>query len=214
VPLQLEPYETQKRRWPSAGRHILAQFDEASVVVYQAFAPAIGEFAVEHQRFGGPFGFGRMSWIKPNFLWMMYRCGWATKENQERVLAVRLRRSGFDEILRRAVHSSFEPAVYPNHESWRAAVSGSDVRLQWDPDHTPTGEPVERRAIQLGLRGETLARYAGEWIVRVDDVTALVRGQAAHRARGRRSSLYTPREDVYPIGDPAVARKLGVDHVE
>src|SRR5262245_56200485 len=22
-----------------------------------------------------------MSWVKPNFLWMMYRSGWATKEN-------------------------------------------------------------------------------------------------------------------------------------
>jgi len=24
-----------------------------------------------------------MSWIKPNFLWMMYRCGWGTKEGQQ-----------------------------------------------------------------------------------------------------------------------------------
>src|SRR4051812_10291895 len=102
MPLQLEPYEAQRRRWPSAGRHILAHYDEATVVVYQAFSIAIGEFAVQHQRFGGPFSFGRMSWIKPNFLWMMYRCGWATKENQEMVLAIRLGRPGFDEILRRA----------------------------------------------------------------------------------------------------------------
>jgi len=24
----------------------------------------------------------RMTWIKPNFLWMMYRSGWASKKNQ------------------------------------------------------------------------------------------------------------------------------------
>ncbi|MFM7854759.1 MAG: DUF4291 family protein [Flammeovirgaceae bacterium] len=24
----------------------------------------------------------RMTWMKPNFLWMMYRSGWATKHNQ------------------------------------------------------------------------------------------------------------------------------------
>jgi len=54
MPLQLELYEAQKRRWPSAGRHILAQYDATSLVVYQAFSKAIGEFAVEHQRFGGP----------------------------------------------------------------------------------------------------------------------------------------------------------------
>ena len=54
-------------------------------------------------RFGGPdFSFERMSWIKTNFLWMMYRCGWASKKDQQRVLAVRLSHEGFKEILRHA----------------------------------------------------------------------------------------------------------------
>lgn len=212
MPLQLELYEAQKRSWPSAGRHILAQYDAMSVVVYQAFSKAIGEFAVEHQRFGGPFSFSRMSWIKPNFLWMMYRCGWATKENQEMVLAVRLRRSGFDEILGRAVHSNFQPAVYADRDAWHSAVNRSDVRLQWDPDHSPTGEPVDRRAIQLGMRAEALARYAGEWIISVEDVTPLVKEEAPHRSRDQRASLRIPREDVYPVEDEDTARRLGVEH--
>ncbi|MFT5999906.1 MAG: hypothetical protein ACI81P_002365 [Neolewinella sp.] len=39
-----------------------------------------------HQQLGGPaFSYQRMSWIKPNFLWMMYRCGWAKKQDQERL---------------------------------------------------------------------------------------------------------------------------------
>lgn len=85
----VDRYIDQTSRWPKEGRHILAQFDAQSVVVYQAFRPAIGHNAAEHGHFSGPdFGYGRMSWIKPNFLWMMYRCGWATKENQEVVLAV------------------------------------------------------------------------------------------------------------------------------
>jgi hypothetical protein len=50
--LRLEPYLLQNARWPSAGRHILAQFDAESVVVYQAFRPAIAEEAVALQRFG------------------------------------------------------------------------------------------------------------------------------------------------------------------
>jgi hypothetical protein len=29
-----------------------------------------------------------LTWIKPPFLWMMYRCGWATKPGQETVLDV------------------------------------------------------------------------------------------------------------------------------
>src|SRR6516165_8516790 len=107
-----EPYTTQEARWPTSGRHILAQFDEGSVIVYQAYRPAIGHFAAEHGYFGGEFSLSRMSWIKPTFLWMMYRCGWASKEGQEVVLAVRLKRTAFDEILRRAVHSTFAPEVY------------------------------------------------------------------------------------------------------
>ena len=57
-----------------------------------------------------------MSWVKPNYLWMMYRSVWGTKEGQEVTLAVRLRRDAFDEILREAVHSTFEPEVYKTHE--------------------------------------------------------------------------------------------------
>jgi hypothetical protein len=77
--LMIEPYLAQEAHWPRSGRRILAQFDEESVVVYQAYRPAIGHFAAEHGYFGGAFSLSRMSWIKPNFLWMMYRCGWASK---------------------------------------------------------------------------------------------------------------------------------------
>ena len=42
---------------------------------------------------------------------MMYRCGWATKEGQEVVLALWIRRSGFDEALAyvKAVSEPFGP---------------------------------------------------------------------------------------------------------
>ena len=33
----------------------------------------------------------RMTWIKPNFLWMMYRSGWAEKKGQENILAIYLK---------------------------------------------------------------------------------------------------------------------------
>ena len=92
-------YREQVARWPREGRHIMAHYDDDSIVVYQAYRPSIGTYAAEHQRFGGDWSFSRMSWIKPNFLWMMYRCGWAEKPGQEVVLAIRLDRRGFDEIL-------------------------------------------------------------------------------------------------------------------
>ena len=73
--LHLEPYTQQLARWPATRRHILAQFDEQHVVVYQAYRPSIAAYAVAHGKFGQDFSFSRMTWIKPNFLWMMYRSG-------------------------------------------------------------------------------------------------------------------------------------------
>ncbi len=190
---------------------MLASFDDETIVVYQAYRPAIADFAVEHQRFGGEWSLGRMSWIKPNFLWMMYRCGWATKPGQERVLAVRMRRTGFDEVLAAAVHSSFVPEVYGDAEAWRRALDASPVRLQWDPDHDPHGTPQVRRAIQLGLAKEPLRRYSHEWTVAIEDVTSFVREQHAHVVASRLDELATPVERVYPMTDPDVARRLGVE---
>jgi Domain of unknown function (DUF4291) len=210
--LTTEPYTTQEVRWPRSGRHILAQFDSESVVVYQAYNSAIGHFAARHGYFGGGFSLSRMSWIKPNFLWMMYRSGWGTKENQEVTLAVRLRREAFDEILRQAVHSTFVPEVYGSEDAWKRAVAGSDVRLQWDPDHDPSGRPLERRAIQLGLRGEVLTRYAKDWLLEIQDVSDFVREQRTNAAAPY-DRLVTPSEDVYPVADIEVAKRLGLSPI-
>ncbi|WP_406698980.1 DUF4291 domain-containing protein [Singulisphaera sp. Ch08] len=207
--LLTEPYLAQKDRWPRIGRHILAQFDDESVVVYQAYSQAIGHFAARHGYFGGGFSTSRMTWIKPNFLWMMYRSGWGTKENQEVTLAVRLKRDAFDEIHRLAVHSSFDSDSYGSQVGWKQAVADSDVRLQWDPDHGPSGSPVERRAIQLGLRGKVLAKYAKEWLLDIQDISGFVGEQRANAAIPY-DRLVTPREAVYLVGDPVVAARLGV----
>ena len=123
--LRLEPYVAQAARWPRAGKHVMAQFDADSVVVYQAYRPAIGRFAATHGWFGGDFSLARMSWIKPNFLWMMYRSGWGQQANQEVVLAVWLRRDAFDEILAQAVASSFGASGLVDRAAWQAAVARS-----------------------------------------------------------------------------------------
>jgi hypothetical protein len=53
--LELESYLAQQAHWPAAGRHILAQFDDESIVVYQAYALDIGRYAAKHGRFGPGF---------------------------------------------------------------------------------------------------------------------------------------------------------------
>ena len=208
--LVVEPYLTQVARWPTTGRHILAQFDEETIVVYQAYRPAIGQFAAAHKRFGGEFSFNRMSWIKPNFLWMMYRSGWGMKPGQEVTLAVWLRRSAFEAILAQAVPSTFDPTLYAGEQAWKQAVATSAVRLQWDPDHAPGGSPVERRALQLGLRGEVLRQYAQAWIVDIQDISSFVAEQRRFARADAYAQLVTPREDVYWLADPAIAARVGL----
>lgn len=208
-----EPYLEQVKRWPERGRHVLAQFDHETVVVYQAYRPEIGHFAARSGYFGGTFSVDRMSWIKPNFLWMMFRSGWGTKPDQEVTLGVWLRRSAFDAILKEAVHSTFAPEVYATDSKWQHALSNSNVRLQWDPDHGPTGAKVERRAIQLGLRGDLLARYSREWIVHIEDISAFVADQRQHAQPSGYTELVLPREEVYPVEDRRVAATLRIDSV-
>lgn len=211
--LEVEPYLAQTRQhWPASGRVILANFDESSIVVYQAYRPAIGHFAATNQYFGGEFNLGRMSWIKPNFMWMMYRSNWGQSEGQEVVLAVRLRRDAFDEVLRAAVHSTFSSSPFSDELAWQDAVAKSDVRLQWDPDHGPSGEKLERRAVQLGLRRAALASYARDWIVEIEDVSDFVVEQRRHVVARELDRLLTPRERVYPVDDVATATRLQLDH--
>jgi hypothetical protein len=212
--LTTELYSEQAKRWPPTGRHILAQFDETAVVVYQAYRPAIGRFAAEHQRFGGEFSLNRMSWIKPNFLWMMCRSGWGTKLGQEVTLAIWLRHEAFESILAQAVHSSYAPEVYGSEGAWKARLAESPVRLQWDPDHDPTGAKQERRALQIGMSGEALRCYAQEWIIRIEDISDFVAEQRERVQAAGVRDLVTPSEKMYSIRNAEIASRLGINQTE
>jgi len=204
-------YVDQAARWPPEGRHILAHHDAETVVVYQAYRPSIAAHAIKHGVFGVDFSYARMSWIKPNFLWMMYRSGWSTKEGQEVVLGLRLRRSFFDGILANAVASSFDLSGFSSHADWAAAVAKSDVRLQWDPDHDPHGRPLQRRAIQLGLRGAVLEAFGKRELLDVIDMSAFAAAQRDELQRNGTAQLRTPAERTYVPGEAAVAKRLMLD---
>src|SRR5262249_49072256 len=100
---------------------IRAEYDRETIVVYQAYAPAIAEPAIRAQRFVPPFSFGRMTWIKPSFLWLMHRSNWGRKAGQERTLAVRIRRSGWDRALSLAILTSPEASVFRSPDAWTTA---------------------------------------------------------------------------------------------
>lgn len=210
VQLVLQRYTEQREKWPRSGRHLLAQFDNVSVVVYQAYRPAIGQFAVEHGHFGGEFSIARMSWVKPSFLWMMARSAWGTKPGQEKVLAVRLKRSAFDEILTRATPADSPGAMPEPEQKTGPSLRKPSVIVQWDPDRDPLGNKLERRTIQVGLRGDALKLYARDWLEGIEDITDLCREGRDFIESDDLTRLSTPVEDLYPVKDPEVRRRLGL----
>ncbi|MFJ4521476.1 DUF4291 domain-containing protein [Streptomyces sp. NPDC088810] len=148
-----------------------------------------------------------LTWIKPSFLWMMYRCGWGTKEGQETVLAVDISREGFEWALRHACLSHYVPALHPDQAAWKRELARSPARVQWDPERDLHLNPLPHRSLQLGLAGEAAARYADEWIVGIEDVTPLATEiHALVRAGEReRASALLPVEPPYPAADEVLA---------
>ncbi|MEU9633113.1 DUF4291 domain-containing protein [Streptomyces tendae] len=184
-------------------REIRAVHTASTVTVYQAYAPEIGGPAARAGRFPATWKRDRMTWIKPSFLWMMYRCGWATKEGQETVLAVEIDRVGFEWALRNACLSSYRPGVHPDRATWQRELKRSPTRVQWDPERDLRLQPLPYRSLQLGLAGEAARRYADEWTVAIRDVTPLAREIHALVRDGDLDSARSllPREQPYPAAE-------------
>lgn len=209
--LQTTPYLLYEGDLPQNGHHILGQIRNGNIIVYQAFNPKISQYAVEHQHFGGPaYSFSRMSWIKPNFLWMMYRAGWAAKPNQECILAIEIGLENFETILQEAVYSSFQDDIYGTPENWKAALETSEVRLQWDPDHDPYGQKLARKAIQLGMKGAILEKFTTKWIVSIEDITDFVKKEGEKVMRRDLQNLLVMQEQVLLFKDQNLKQKLKI----
>ncbi|MER7335002.1 MULTISPECIES: DUF4291 domain-containing protein [unclassified Micromonospora] len=189
---------------------IRADFTADTVTVYQAYPPEIARAALAAGRFVPPFKRERMTWIKPSFRWMMYRCGWATKPGQERVLAVRITRSGFEWALANSCLSSFDRDRYPDRETWSRRLRASPVRVQWDPERSLRLAPLPHRSLQVGLSGEAVRRYVDEWLVALTDVTPTAHAVRAALDAGddRTAEALLPPERPYPL-PPDVAAVVG-----
>ncbi|MFG2946901.1 DUF4291 domain-containing protein [Streptomyces adustus] len=188
-------------------RRIRALHAASTITVYQAYAPELGVPAARDGRFPSTWRRDRMTWIKPSFTWMMYRCGWGTKAGQETVLAVEISREGFDWALRHACLSSYVRGLYPDRATWRRELGRAPARVQWDPERDLNSRPLPHRSLQLGLSGEASSRYADEWIVSISDVTPLAREVHALVGQGDLDSAkrLLPQERRYPAGDELLA---------
>lgn len=157
----------------SPQHQIRAVYDEHTIRVYQAYSDDIADAALERGTFvSPPFKMERMTWIKPSFLWMMYRCGWGLKEPaQRRVLALDILREGLKWALDHSCPS--HPPDSMTRDQWAKLKATSPVRIQWDPERDLHLQPLPYRSIQIGLGGEAVRHYVNHWIRRVTDVTPL-----------------------------------------
>lgn len=173
-------------------------FATHTITVYQAYPAEIAEPALAAGTFVPPFKPGRMTWIKPSFLWMMHRSGWATRPGQERVLTVQITREGFEWALAHSSLSSYEPGIYATQQEWAERKRTSPVRIQWDPERSLFLEPLPWRSVQIGLSGEAASLYVHEWITGLTDITA-----TAHEIRDlMRAGEYETARDRLPAEQP------------
>ena len=192
----------------TAYREIRADFDRDSMVVYQAYKPAIADAALEAGRFVAPFSFGRMTWIKPSFLWLMERSNWARKSGQERILAVRIKRAGWESALSEAVLTSFEQRTHRSSDEWRDQFDAARVHVQWDPERSIHGKKLEHRSIQVGIGRQVIREFVEDWVIALKDLTPLANKirrlcEEGHADRGKR---LLPKERRYGVSNETAER--------
>lgn len=181
-------------------RQIRAAYDDHTIRVYQAYSVEIADAALDRGTFvSPPFSMSRMTWIKPSFLWMMYRAGWGDKDpDQRRILAIDISREGFDWALAHSCPS--HPDSSMSAGDWGRLKAASPVRIQWDPERDLRLEPLQYRAIQIGVGGRAVSLYVEQWIQKITDITdlahtiqRLVGGGQLDEAQAR-----LPVEQAYP----------------
>ena len=84
------------------------------------------------------------------------------------------------------------------------------VRLQWDPEHDPFGNKIERRAIQLGLKDAVLENFGKNYVKRIEDVTGFAKEQYAFLQNNPMELLQVPIENVYTTGSIKLDRSIGI----
>lgn len=190
---------------------IRACFDEKLIAVYSAFDASIANIAVKQQKLLPPFSYSRMTWIKPSYLWMMYRSEWGNKLGMERILRIWILRSEWDKALKEAILTTPETRVYSDPGKWRSQLERARIRVQWDPERDIHNKRQPYKSIQVGITAELSEVYAKRWIQKIEDCTSLT-----HQIRNKiwagdteGAELLLPSERLYPVGAD-IARALGM----
>ena len=195
----------------STSREIRATYDSNTITVYQAFSHKIADGTLKAGRFVAPFSFHRMTWIKPSFLWLMYRSQWGQKSCQERIFSIRISRQSWESALSQAVLTSFCKRVHGTYQAWQDQFKKTEVHVQWDPERTIHGKALPYGSIQVGISRHLIRDYAEKWIVDMNDITPLVNKIYDLKQSGQSSKVtrYLPVESRYPVCEK-ITHRLGM----
>lgn len=190
-------------------KEVFASYNKKYIRIYQAYNPVIASETVKLQHFGDNFSTDRMTWIKPSFLWLMYRSNWGTKKNQECILAIDVHREFFDRMLEKAILTSPDSRMFDGNE-WEKRFKSTDVYCQWDSDRSLDGSPLNRAAIQIGIKGDALRDFLDNGIYKIEDLTPTVRKWNDRRKKRQLSITELPSEKLYPVNDKKIRSRLAM----
>ena len=187
----------------SVYHQIRALYDRDTITVYQAYNQQIAQLAVQQQKFVSPFSFHRMTWIKPSFLWLMERSHWATKSNQNHILAIRIKRDFWEYLLQQSIHTDPTLSAHKNGEHWFESFENAKVHIQWDPERNLKGTKLEQRSIQIGISRFLIQAFNNTAIHSIQDITPLVNKMAQFRRLGqyKHAEKLLPKQRIYPLND-------------
>jgi hypothetical protein len=210
VELGVDSYVRQVEAWPPGGQHLLAQYSESSVAVFIPSTDQTADFLAEYGVLGAALQSTGMLWLRTNFLSAMKECQWGRRSDFPRMLVVYLRRESFEVLLSKAVLSTFQPHLFETKRSWELALRYTLVRARWVEDPDPSCSGTGRQGLELGIRGDVLRSFSGEWVDGVEDITEFVHSQRSNSAPAQYPLLKVPVLADYPMDDD-LALRLGFE---
>lgn len=124
--------------------------------------------------------------------------------NQAHILAIKMKHAHFLQLL---------SAASVTHGKMTNQEKAKPVRVQWDPERSPSLEVLPYRSIQIGISKEFSEKWVKEWILSIEDVTEQAKGLKRLIDQLSGSNLeelmekgVMPREAIYQL--PADIREI------
>lgn len=116
-------------------------------------------------------------------------------------MAIETTREGFEWASTTLTHamSHHTAGDGTDHEEWQRKLQSSPVRVQRVLERDLSLRSLDYRSIQIGLSGEAVGKYFGEWVVSTTDMTNTMRKVDQYLKEGRFDAAKEclPEEEIH-----------------